>query len=258
MEIGFKSASYIINILSSIVNLIPIIKLKIIDDGLYINCIESNGCSIIILLISKKDIDIFKITEKKTLILDIKLLIDTLSKMDKLNPIKLIQKKSKDKLYISQKNINGRNSSCSMSLLSVDIQSMEIPEMEYGWKLTISSNELLKILEKLMLFSETCKISSDKNNNCIIFSSNSVFGYSKEEVPLNENNKIDDDVFNYFPLPYLIKFMKANKLSNNTYIYMTNEKPILLKYKFENSYLKFYLAPKIPDEIDEVILEEEE
>jgi proliferating cell nuclear antigen len=52
-----------------------------------------------------------------------------------------------------------------------------------------------------------------------------------------------------FSLKYLVNFCKASSLSESVKLCLSNEVPLLVEYALtSNSYLRFYLAPKIGDE----------
>jgi proliferating cell nuclear antigen len=49
-----------------------------------------------------------------------------------------------------------------------------------------------------------------------------------------------------FSLKYLVNFAKATNLSNQVKVCLSNEVPLLVEYTLSNnSYLRFYLAPKV-------------
>ena len=49
-----------------------------------------------------------------------------------------------------------------------------------------------------------------------------------------------------FSLKYLVNFCKASGLSNTVKLCLSNEVPLLVQYELSsNSYLRFYLAPKV-------------
>ncbi len=49
-----------------------------------------------------------------------------------------------------------------------------------------------------------------------------------------------------FSLKYLVNFCKASSLSTSVKLSLSNEVPLLVEYSLaNNSYLRFYLAPKV-------------
>ena len=64
----------------------------------------------------------------------------------------------------------------------------------------------------------------------------------------NENVEIDlsEPVALTFSLKYLVNFCKASGLSDNVKLSLSSEVPLLVEYGLaNNSYLRFYLAPKV-------------
>lgn len=67
----------------------------------------------------------------------------------------------------------------------------------------------------------------------------------------SQNVEIDlsEPVALTFSLKYLVNFCKASGLSESVKLCLSNEVPLLVEYGLaNNSYLRFYLAPKIGDE----------
>jgi hypothetical protein len=70
------------------------------------------------------------------------------------------------------------------------------------------------------------------------------------DVEKPDNNvaiSLSEPVALTFSLKYLVNFCKATSLSAQVNICLSNEVPLLVEYKMEknNSYLRFYLAPKV-------------
>jgi proliferating cell nuclear antigen PCNA len=69
------------------------------------------------------------------------------------------------------------------------------------------------------------------------------------DVEKPENNveiSLGDPVALTFSLKYLINFTKATNLSSSVNICLSNDVPLLIDYTVStNSYLRFYLAPKV-------------
>jgi len=76
-------------------------------------------------------------------------------------------------------------------------------------------------------------------------------------VTLRQHTNVEDDKKNVeinlsepvaltFSLKYLVNFCKAAGLSDNVKLCLSNEVPLLVEYGLaNNSYLRFYLAPKV-------------
>ena len=57
-----------------------------------------------------------------------------------------------------------------------------------------------------------------------------------------------------FSLKYLVNFCKASSLSPTVTLKLSNEVPLLVEYKMENGYVRFYLAPKVHLPLNEMTL----
>lgn len=65
---------------------------------------------------------------------------------------------------------------------------------------------------------------------------------SKENVEID----LSEPVALTFSLKYLVNFCKASGLSDSVKLCLSSEVPLLVEYTLsENSYLRFYLAPKV-------------
>ena len=72
-------------------------------------------------------------------------------------------------------------------------------------------------------------------------------GHSNVDKPeLNVDIALTEPVALTFSLKYLVNFCKASGLSSTVKLCLSNEVPLLVEYSLaSNSYLRFYLAPKV-------------
>jgi len=72
---------------------------------------------------------------------------------------------------------------------------------------------------------------------------------SHTDVEKPDNNveiNLSEPVALTFSLKYLVNFCKASGLSGSVRLCLSNEVPLLVEYALtNNSYLRFYLAPKV-------------
>lgn len=67
-----------------------------------------------------------------------------------------------------------------------------------------------------------------------------------EKPELNIDIELSEPVSLTFSLKYLVNFCKASALSSQVKICLSNEVPLLVEYSVQgNSWLRFYLAPKV-------------
>ncbi|KAF2756612.1 hypothetical protein EJ05DRAFT_502109 [Pseudovirgaria hyperparasitica] len=149
-----------------------------------------------------------------------------------------------------------RLSEYDIKLMDIDQEHLGIPETEYAANISMPSAEFQKICRDLMALSESVAIECTKEG--VKFSCNGDIGSgsvtlrSHTNVDKPENNvEIDltEPVALTFSLKYLVNFCKASGLSGQVKLCLSNEVPLLVEYGLaSNSYLRFYLAPKIGDD----------
>ena len=67
-----------------------------------------------------------------------------------------------------------------------------------------------------------------------------------DKPELNVEIALSEPVALTFSLKYLVNFCKASGLSSTVKLCLSNEVPLLVEYTLaSNSYLRFYLAPKV-------------
>lgn len=140
--------------------------------------------------------------------------------------------------------------------MSLDSESLGIPDTEYSSIIEMSSSEFSRICKELSSISETVEIETSKEavkftvsgevgNGSITIKQNSGGNKNSENVDL----KIDSPVKLTFALRYLNMFNKAVNLSDSVTLNLSEESPLMVEYKIDNlGNLRFYLAPKISDE----------
>lgn len=173
-----------------------------------------------------------------------------------------------------------------MNLMDIDTEAIEVPEKEDSVQFYIESKTMTSLVKQLMMFDETVIINCNEEE--INFRSKGTEG--SMSVNLFDNDKdyveefmIDEDyqLKISFALRYLEHFCAFQKVAPRMRLSLTNSLPIELFYSLEtppknvkhdkngeedgkkedaeyandhenpNSYLRFFLAPKVEDDDDE-------
>ncbi|MCJ1411616.1 proliferating cell nuclear antigen [Ptychographa xylographoides] len=149
-----------------------------------------------------------------------------------------------------------RLSEYDIKLMDIDQEHLGIPETEYAATITMPSAEFQKICRDLMALSESVAIEATKEgvkfactgdigNGSVTLRSHTNLDKPDQNVEI----ELTEPVALTFSLKYLVNFCKASGLSNTVKLCLSNEVPLLVQYELSsNSYLRFYLAPKIGDE----------
>ncbi|KAL8738618.1 MAG: hypothetical protein Q9181_000614 [Wetmoreana brouardii] len=149
-----------------------------------------------------------------------------------------------------------RLSEYDIKLMDIDQEHLGIPDTEYAATISMPSPEFQRICRDLMALSESVAIeatkdgvkfscSGDIGNGAVTLRSHTNVENPEKNIDIN----LSEPVALTFSLKYLVNFCKASGLSGTVKLCLSNEVPLLVEYTLaSNSYLRFYLAPKIGDE----------
>jgi proliferating cell nuclear antigen len=129
--------------------------------------------------------------------------------------------------------------------IDMDSEEMDVPDMEYDVEIDADAGVLSKYFKNLASFGDTMAFSTD--NETLNMSTSGDIG--KVSMTIHDQRvKINGQLTAKFASRYLVTFAKAASISKTAIIRLANEQPILLKYEFgKDSYISFFLAPKIVD-----------
>ncbi|CAJ0563012.1 unnamed protein product, partial [Mesorhabditis spiculigera] len=143
----------------------------------------------------------------------------------------------------------------TMKMMDIDGEHLGIPDQEYSVVCTMPSAEFKKTCTDLSMFSDTINITATKAG--IVFtgkgdSGSSVITYSQSKDADNGDQvtlEVNDPVNVNFSIKYMNQFTKASSLCDRVRIALSNDVPVVIEYGIEeNGHLRFYLAPKIDEE----------
>lgn len=142
-----------------------------------------------------------------------------------------------------------------LPLIDVDNEIMTIPEKDSDIDLIISSKKFSDLVSQFEIFDSTMSFKfSDED---IIMKASGMDGSMTASMSLDDVTEFamaeDKDIIKQaFALRYIRMMSNFSKISNETIMEFTVGAPMTLKYDMaENSYIKFYLAPKMDFDDDE-------
>ncbi|KAI9794197.1 MAG: proliferating cell nuclear antigen [Peltula sp. TS41687] len=157
---------------------------------------------------------------------------------------------------VFESNSTDRLSEYDIKLMTIDQDHLGIPDTEYAATINMPSAEFQRICKDLMALSESVSIEAAKDG--IKFACQGDIGSGAvtlrphtdaEHSEKNIEISLSEPVALTFSLKYLVNFCKATGLSDTVRLCLSNEVPLLVEYPLAgNSYLRYYLAPKIGDD----------
>lgn len=135
-----------------------------------------------------------------------------------------------------------------MKTMDIDSEEMDIPDMDVEVEITADSSVLQKYIKNIASFGDTIEFKTIDDE--IIMKTSGDIG--TVELRVDQPVTIHGQLSASFASRYLVTFMKAANISKQIRVKLHSELPVMFSYEFaENSFIKFFLAPKITDEDEE-------
>jgi proliferating cell nuclear antigen len=149
----------------------------------------------------------------------------------------------------------GRLTTYELKLMNIDTEFMEIPERQYDAVATLSSSEFVHMCHSLSFISGDVTVSCDKEKLKFSVPSDECAG--SVVVKANTDTKVLSIDLNKpyegeFTFEFIKKFEKAAKLAPHITISLIEDGPMIACYESEIGYLKYALAPRIPNDDEKV------
>ena len=142
----------------------------------------------------------------------------------------------------------------NMNLMTLDSEHLQIPESQFGSKITLHASEFSKICRELYCLSETLAVRTQRDRVTLTVEGD--VGSGQMTLLQGETDKEDhcilevhQEIDQQFALRYLNMFNKAAGLSSYTRLGLHLDQPLVTEFNMgQTGSLKFYLAPKISEE----------
>jgi len=137
------------------------------------------------------------------------------------------------------------NRNFGLSLIDVDTEEKEIPNLEFSCRVDIDSMDFISSVEDCSVVADACSfIIQDRK---FIVEARGL-DFARSEFSEDEAQIEAEDCKSRYSLEYLQKFMKGSKLSKKTTLKFADDHPLRMEIKEEGFELDFILAPRIETE----------
>jgi proliferating cell nuclear antigen len=157
-----------------------------------------------------------------------------------------IEEEASDVLMISFQD-GTRSADFEMKLLDREDDQMTIPEMDAAAAITMESVEFQTVCKDLSSIGDTTTITI--NEKGVTLTSEGDIGRAVIAYPAIEL-KYTTEITQSFALRYLNSFAKGSLVSQRVSLKLNPDMPLVVEFKNDVSYLSFYLAPKIDDDVE--------
>lgn len=226
-------------------------------ERMYIQALDNSRISIFEVVFPKDWFDLYEHTENISIGVNSNILYKILNARDKSQQINLVYNISDtDKLNIhfTSESKTEFDKHFEISLMEIDAELMDIPDMEYDAEFTVGSGNFANIISQLKMFGDTLEIDCSEENIMLCSS-------SLEQGKMFVEMKIDDlstfvinegeTIGMSFSLAHMHNICLYNKVAKEVEVKIKKDCPIKIIYNLqdtEDAKFIFYLAPKMNDD----------
>ncbi|KAL7066460.1 putative proliferating cell nuclear antigen PCNA [Cryptosporidium serpentis] len=256
-EARLSSGGILKRVFEAITNLVTDVNLECNESGITIQAMDNSHVSLVALYIKDIAFERYRCDRSRTLGLNTQNVVKLLKLCSSDDQVLLRHDDDSESLIFIFETPNGdRISEFELTLISIDQDSLQIPETSFSSIVSMPSNEFQRLCRDMAQFSDSLSIDINRKNVRFFtkgsLGSGSVVlrpkdGADTEAVALD----VTEPCQLVFSLRYLNNFAKATPLSNSVKLSMSENQPLELEYSLEGSgsgYLRFYLARKITED----------
>jgi proliferating cell nuclear antigen len=167
--------------------------------------------------------------------------------------------------FVFESETKDKVSDFKLKLIDIDSEHLGIPDQEYSAVIKMPSGEFQRICRDLATMGDTVIIHATKEGVKFSVQGDETGG----NIMVRQNNSVDKPSENVsislnqpvtlsFALRYLNNFAKATGLSDFVSLSMNKDVPLVVEYKIaEIGHIRYYLAPKIDEEENGDVKEED-
>ncbi|ODQ52330.1 proliferating cell nuclear antigen [Saitoella complicata NRRL Y-17804] len=256
LEARLAQAAVLKKTLDAIKELVTDANFDCSDGGISLQAMDNSHVALVSLLLRADGFEPYRCDRNLALGINLNSLSKVLRSAQNEDIITLKAADDPDNLSLTFESQNqDRISEYEMKLMDIDQEHLGIPETAYAAVITMPAAEFQRICRDLSGISESVTIDASKDG--VKFASAGDIGngsvtlkqtHNPEEPALSTSIELSESVTLTFSLKYLVNFTKATPLAGAVTLQMSNDVPLLVEYKMEGGYLRYYLAPKIQDD----------
>lgn len=262
LEARLDQGSILKKVLDSVRQLVEVANFDCSDRGLHLEAMDISHISLVHLVMKAGSFDYFRCDRPMALGIQMENLTKIMKCAGPNDSISLSAQDDGDVLQVKFASKDGDTESAfKLKLLSIDAESLTVPESEDECVVTLSSSKFQQICRDMMQIGDAVTISVSKKG--VTFSVKGKLGDG--DILVRPSSSVDgqktsiecsEDVSLTFSLKYLNDFCKSAALSQQVILRMSNEAPLIVEFNIsDDSFIRYYLAPKVSEDDEE---EEEE
>ena len=209
------------------------------EDGISISSMDSSHVCLVAVKFAKSYFEEYTISSTITVGIKVSNLVRVLKCVEG----SVLLECSDDEFFVMT-----QNDKYNLKTVDIDSDEMDIPNMDVEVEITADSSVLQKYIKNIASFGDTVEFKTVGGE--IIMKTSGDIG--TVELRVDQPVTIHGTMSASFASRYLVTFLRAANISKKIRVNLHSELPVMFEYEFaENSFIKFFLAPKITDDDDE-------
>ncbi|KIE02035.1 Proliferating cell nuclear antigen, PCNA, partial [Metarhizium majus ARSEF 297] len=257
LEARLKQANVLKKVVEAIKDLVQDCNFDCNDSGIALQAMDNSHVALVSMMLSTKSFSPYRCDRNIALGVNLTSLTKVLRAAQNEDVLTIKAEDAPDVLNLMFENTsNDRISEYDLKLMDIDQEHLGIPNTEYAATIELPSAEFRRICTDLAAMSESVSVEASKDG--VKFACNGDIGNGSVTLRSSTNTEkpeqdvtieLVEPVSLTFSLKYLVNFCKASPLSTRVRICLSSEVPLLVEYPIsDESYLRFYLAPKIGED----------
>ena len=235
------------------------ININFKEEEMYIQGMDSSHCSMFEINLKKEWFEDYQCDQTTTIGINSLILYKIFTTRQDNQIIVMEYVDNNDKMDICFKNLekaeNEFQKEFSIPLMDIETDVLAVPEVDFDIYININTKSFTTMVSQLEIFGDVVTLDySDEKLFLKADGDNGKIGIVLKDEKTNNLNmcdiNIDDSLNLSYSVKYISYFCSFSKINSNVNILFKESMPMLVHYELENSkdsYIKFYLAPKIDD-----------
>src|SRR3989344_4186950 len=229
-----KLLSDAINIVSEVVTEA---RIKLLEDGMSIVALDPANVSMIIFKLPKETFSQYE-TGKEVLGVGIEDLKRILKRASASSSVVFEQEENQLKISIFDK----VKRVFTLALIDVESEDKEIPNLKFAARVEMDSSSFAQAIEDSRIVADSCALIAGEG--FFMVEGSGSLNSARAEFSGDEA-KIKGIAKSRYSLEYLVKFIKASKISDKVVINFSDDDPLRLDFPGEKMGIGFILAPRV-------------
>ena len=252
-EARFSSTTLLKRILDAIKDLVQDVNLLCTDDGIELQAMDAAHVALVNFTILADACTLYSCSQTITIGINVTNLAKIIKCSETTDSVLLKHSPGSDTLGITFESANGsRKAEYEMKLMDIDSEHMEIPDVTYECSVKLPSNEFTRIMRDMATFGDTVTLSVKEGE--LIITMKGDMGMATVSVKEDKTAKPSTEIectkktTMMFALNYLVAFTKAQNISEQVQIFLSENVPVYVSYDMgDKGSVGYYLAPKLDE-----------